>query len=306
MTDIITPTFQQLRLFEAVARTGSVTRAAEEVHLAQPSVSMQVKALEEKIGLPLTEKIGRELHLTRAGEEVAIASRDVLSRLADMRATLEDMHREVAGPLSVAAVSTAKYFLPQALGRFKHRYPRVEPRLQFTNRETVLARISENADDLYVTGRPPEGETVVAEPFMENLIVLAAPADHALASSGNTPLARVASENILGRERGSGTRLAVEEVFRAAGAEFTPHMEFDDSEALKQGVASGLGIAYLSLSSLRLELAAGEIAVLDVEGFPLHRQWYAAHRKGKRLTNAAQAFLDFLRDEGHQASDEKA
>ena len=298
MKKVVLPTFQQMRLFEAVARHGSVTRAAEEVHLAQPSVSMQVKSLEEKIGLPLTEKIGRDLQLTRAGEEVALASRDVLARLADMRAALEDMHREVAGPLSVAAVSTAKYFLPQALGRFKRRFPRVEPRLQFTNREAVLARVSDNADDLYVIGRPPEGEAVIAEPFMENLIILAAPRDHPLATARNTPAARVAAENIIGRERGSGTRLAVEQVFRAAGAEITPHMEFDDSEAIKQAVISGLGIAYLSLSSLRLELAAGEVVLLDVEGFPLHRQWFAAHRKNKRLTNAAQAFLAFLQTEG--------
>ncbi|MFD0982631.1 LysR family transcriptional regulator [Tropicimonas aquimaris] len=298
MIKIITPTFQQMRLFEAVTRNGSVSRAAEEVHLSQPSVSMQVKALEEKIGLPLTEKVGRELHLTAAGAEVAAASRDVLSRISDMQATLEDMHREVAGPLSVAAVSTAKYFLPQALGQFKRRFPRVEPRLQFTNRETVLARIADNADDLYVTGRPPEGEAVVAEPFMENLIVLAASADHPLTAQRNTPLARVAQEPLIGRERGSGTRLAVEEIFAAAGVEISPLMEFDDSEAIKQVVASGFGVAYLSLSSLRLELAASTIAVLDVEGFPLHRQWFAAHRKGKRLTNAARAFLDFLREEG--------
>ncbi|SNT41486.1 LysR family transcriptional regulator [Tropicimonas sediminicola] len=298
MKKVITPTFQQMRLFEAVARNGSVSRAAEEVHLAQPSVSMQVKALEGKIGLPLTEKVGRELHLTAAGAEVAAASRDVLSRISDMQATLEDMHREVAGPLSVAAVSTAKYFLPQALGQFKRRFPRVEPRLQFTNRETVLARIADNADDLYVTGRPPEREAVVAESFMENLIVLAAPADHPLTAQRNTPLARVAEEPIIGRERGSGTRLAVEEVFEAAGVEISPLMEFDDSEAIKQVVASGFGVAYLSFSSLRLELAAGRIAVLDVKGFPLHRQWFAAHRKGKRLSNAARAFLEFLREEG--------
>ncbi|NDR59214.1 LysR family transcriptional regulator [Aliiruegeria sabulilitoris] len=302
MVKLVPPTFQQMRLFESVARHGSITRAAEEVHLAQPSVSMQVKALEEKLGLPLTEKIGRALFLTPAGEEVATASRDILARLAEMQATLEDMHREVAGPLSISAVSTAKYLLPQLLGRFKRRYPRVEPRMQFTNRETVLARIAENADDLYIIGRPAEEETVIVEPFLENTIVFVAAANHPLAGARGISPERIAAEKVIQRERGSGTRLAVERVFRDAGVELPAHMEFDDVEAIKQGVVSGLGVAYLSLHSLRLELAAGEVVVLDVAGFPLERRWYAGRRKGRRLSNAAQAFLDFIQQEGDLAA----
>ncbi len=300
MTKIIQPTLQQMRLFEAVARHRSITRAADEVHLTQPSVSMQVKTLEGKLGLPLTDKIGKTLHITRAGQVVAAASRDVLDRLGDMQRALEDMHREVAGPLSVSAVSTAKYFLPQLLGSFKRRYPGVEPRLQITNRETVLKRIKDNADDLYIMGRSPSEGALVVEPFLENIIVFAARPDNPLVGQKNIPIARLVKENIIQREPGSGTRQAIEKSFLAAGQTISTHMEFDDTEAIKQGVISGLGIAYLSLHSLRLERAAGELEVLDVEGFPLRRRWYAAHQQGKHLSSAAQSFLDFLQQESHR------
>ena len=300
MSRMITPTLQQMRLFEAVARHGSITRAAEEVHLTQPSVSMQVKTLEEKVGMPLTEQIGKALHLTRAGEEVAAACRDILGRLSEMETALEDLHGEVGGPLSVAVVSTSKYFLPQLLGSFKRRFPKVEPRLQITNRETVLARLRDNVDDLYIMGQPPEEEAVIAEPFLENVIVFVARPDHPLVGRRSIPLSRIAEENVIRREPGSGTRQAVEKLFSAAGVDLPTHMEFDDSAAIKQGVISGLGVAYLSLHSLRLELAAGEIAVLDVEGFPLRRRWFAVHRKGKRLSNAARAFHDYLLAEGER------
>ncbi|SMH50638.1 LysR family transcriptional regulator [Maritimibacter sp. HL-12] len=299
---IITPTIQQLRLLEAVARHHSITRAAEEVHLTQPSVSMQVRTLEEKIGMPLTEQVGRTLHLTRAGEIVTAAAREILARLAEMEAGLEDLDREVGGRLSVAVVSTAKYFMPQLLGSFKRRFPKVEPRLQITNRETLLARMGANADDLYIIGRLPEEEaqSVIAEPFLENVIAFVARPDHPLVGQKAIPLARIARQDLLNREPGSGTRLAVERLCAAAGVTLRTHMEFDDSEAIKQGVVSGLGIASLSLHTVRHELASGELAVLDVQGFPLRRRWFAVHRKGKRLSNAAERFLDFLLTEGEQ------
>jgi molybdate transport repressor ModE-like protein len=302
MVKIIPPTLQQMRLFEAVARHGSITRAAEEVNLTQPSVSMQVRTLEDKIGAALTEHSGRTMVLTRTGEVVAAACRDVLARLAEMEATLTDMAENVSGPLSVSAVSTTKYFLPQLLGEFKRRYPRVEPRLQITNRETVLARMRASADDLYITGRPPEGEQVVAEPILENVIVFVARPDNPLAGQKNIPLARIVAEPVIGRERGSGTRAAIEQMVADEGLTLTAHMEFDDTEAIKQGVISGLGVAYLSLHALRLELAAGEIAVLDVAGFPLRRRWYAQYKRGMRLNPASDAFLRYLLTSGPDAS----
>ncbi|TYB82168.1 LysR family transcriptional regulator [Maritimibacter fusiformis] len=298
MPKYIAPTLQQLRLFEAVARHGSVTRAAEEVHLTQPSVSMQVRALEDKIGLPLTEQIGKTLHLTRAGKAVAEASRDILGRMAELEQALRDLEGEVAGPLSVAVVSSAKYVVPQLLGAFKRRFPKVEPHLEIANRQTVLARLATNSDDLCIMGQPPEGLSVVERPFLENVIVPVARADHPLTSETGIALARLAREPLIRREPGSGTRKAVQALFAEAGIEAGAHLELDDVEAIKQAVAAGLGVAFLSLHALRLELLAGEVAVLDVAGFPLHRQWYAVHREGKHLSNAARGFLDFLMAEG--------
>ena len=227
---VIAPTFQQMRLFEAVARHGSITRAAEEVNLTQPSVSMQVRALEEKLGQPLTEQIGKSLALTPAGEVALAASRDILARLAEMTSALEDLSGEVAGRLDVAVVTTAKYFLPKLLGNFKSRYPRVQPRLTIANRETMLARIADNADDLYIMGRPPEGEAVDADPFLDHTIVFVAPPGHPLVGRRHIPLGRMAEENVIRRERGSGTRAAVETLCDAANVTLTTHLEFDDVE----------------------------------------------------------------------------
>jgi len=296
MNRVIPPTLQQLKLFEAVARHGSITRAAEEVHLTQPTVSMQVKSLEDKLGLPLTEQIGKQLHLTRAGDEVANAARDILGRMNELQASLEDMHRKVAGPLSVAVVSSAKYFLPQLLGQFKRRYPNVEPRLQIVNREAILQRVADNSDDLFIMGQPPEDHPVVADPFLENVIVCTARPDHPLAGRKGIKLRDIVDFDLIRREAGSGTRKAVDRLFDGAGVHLGAHLEFDDSEAIKQAVISGLGAAFLSRHSLRLELAAGELVELDVEGFPLRRRWYAMHRKGKKLSKAAQSFLDFLHE----------
>ena len=292
------PTLQQMRLFAAVARHRSFTRAAEEVHLTQPSVSMQVKRLEEKVGQRLTEQIGKTLHLTAAGDTVLAACTDILARIDALEVALNDMQGEIAGPLNVCVVSTAKYFLPHLLGSFTRRFPKVEPRLMITNRETQLRRLSGNEDDLYVTGQVPETYAVTDHPFLENVIVVVAHPDHPLVGQKNISLTRLAQHRVIRREPGSGTRKAVERLFDAEGLTLPTHMELDDNEAIKQGVISGLGIAFLSLHSLRLELAAGELVTLDTIGFPMRRRWYAVHPTGKHLSNAASAFLDYLLQEG--------
>ena len=297
---MIHSTLQQLRLFAAVARHKSFTRAAEDVHLTQPAVSIQVKRLEEKIGMPLMEHMGKKLHLTAAGEEVYAACRDVLTRLDDLETALGDLQGEVAGPLTVTVVSPAKYFAPHLLGNFVRRYPKVEPRLQITNRAQLLARLSANEDDLYIMGRVPEEFSVTNHPIVDNVLVAVARPDHPLASRKNITLEQLTHERLIGREPGSGTRKAIEDMFENQGLKVVPYMELGSTEAMKQGVIGGLGIAILSLHSLRLELDAGELTVLDVQDFPIHRQWYAVHRQGKRLSNAAQAFLAYLETEGER------
>ena len=293
-------TLQQLRLFAAVAEHKSVTRAAEEVHLTQPAVSIQIKRLEGKVGMPLIEHIGKELHLTVAGEEVFDAARDVLERLGDLENTLNDLQGEVAGPLNVHVVSSGKYFMPHLLGSFVRRYPKVEPRLQITNRALLLTSLAKNQSDLYIMGQPPEDVSVVEYPFLENILVVVARPDHPLAGKKKISLTRIAEERFVGRESGSGTRKAVEKLFRAKGLDISAYIELDSAEGIKQGVVGGLGIGVLSKHSLRLELDAGELVILDVQGFPLRRRWYVSHREGKRLSRAAQVFLQYLQEEGEQ------
>jgi DNA-binding transcriptional LysR family regulator len=293
-------TLQQLRLFAAVAQHKSVTRAAEEVHLTQPAVSIQIKRLEAKVGMPLIEHIGKELHLTVAGEEVLDASKDVLERLSDLETSLNDLRDEVAGPLNVHVVSSGKYFMPHLLGSFVRRYPKVEPRLRITNRARLLSSLAKNESDLYIMGQPPEEVSVAEYPVLENVLVVVARPDHPLAGKKKIPLARIAGERFVGRESGSGTRKAVENLFEEKGLNMTAYIELGSAEGIKQGVAGGLGIGVLSRHSLRHELDAGELVVLDVAGFPLRRRWYVSHREGKRLSRAAQVFLQYLQEEGEE------
>jgi DNA-binding transcriptional LysR family regulator len=293
-------TLQQLRLFAAVAEHKSVTRAAEEVHLTQPAVSIQIKRLEGKVGMPLIEHIGKELHLTVAGEEVYDAAKDVLERLGDLENTLNDLQGEVAGPLNVHVVSSGKYFMPHLLGSFVRRYPKVEPRLEITNRALLLSSLAKNQSDLYIMGQPPEEVSVIEYPFLENILVVVARPDHPLAGKRRISLARIAEERFVGRESGSGTRKAVEKLFHDKGLDISAYIELDSAEGIKQGVIGGLGIGVLSKHSLRLELDAGELVMLDVQGFPLRRRWYVSHREGKRLSRAAQVFLQYLQEEGER------
>jgi DNA-binding transcriptional LysR family regulator len=301
---MIHATLQQLRLFEAVARHSSYTRAAEEVHLSQPAVSIQVKRLEENVGLALFEQVGKRITLTEAGRELYAASKDVLGRLAELDGAIDALRGEVAGTLRVTAVTSAKYFLPHLLGAFLRRYPEVEPKLKVANRASLLERIADNEDDLYVMGQVPANSDVQEFPFLENIIAVVASPDHPLANKRQVALKQLAGERFLVREPGSGNRKVLEEFFTEQGIVINPYMELGSAEAIKQGVMAGLGISALSLHNLRLEIAAGQIVVLKVEGFPLRRQWNVVHRKGKRLSPAALSFIEFLQSEGQQLVNE--
>jgi LysR family transcriptional regulator, low CO2-responsive transcriptional regulator len=291
-------TLQQLRLFEAVARHRSYTRAAEELHLTQPAVHIQVKRLEESMGLPLIGLAGKKLLLTRAGEEVYAAVLDVTTRLKALSDTLTDMKGKVAGPLKVAVVTSAKFFMPHFLGRFVHEYPEVQPQLTVTNRARVLERLANNLDDFVVLGQIPEHLDLLALAFMENPLVLACHPEHPLAAEKNIPIGRLANERFLLREPGSGTRSSTERLFAEQGLPLRPYMELGSGEAIKQAIMANLGISIVPMGSLELELEAGRIAILDVEGFPMRRMWHAAHLGGKRLGLTAATFLDFLVREG--------
>jgi len=287
-------TLRQLQIFEAVVRLGGYTRAGEVLHLTQPTVSMQIKKLSEALGLPLIEQVGRRIHPTAAGRDVYAVAQEVLNIMVELGDTATEFKSVVKGDLHIAAVTTAQYFMPYLLGGFIGQYPRVVPRLTVTNRARVLERLKANEDDLLIMGQVPKELEVQAYPFMDNDLVVAAPTNHPLCGARDISLKRLSQERFLVREPGSGTRKAIDRQFAEQAITVTPYMELGSSEAIKQGVMAGLGISVLSRHNLRLELLGNHIAILDVEGFPLRRRWYAVHLKSTRLTLAAQTFLDFL------------
>ncbi len=287
-------TLQQIRLFEAVTRLGSVTRAAEALHLTQPAVSIQIKRLESQVGLSLFEHVGRRIYPTRAGKAVYAASRDILDRVGALKDEVAEMQGEISGPLSLAVVTTTKYFMPNLIGEFLDLYPTVEPRLYFSNRARILERLADNRDDLVVMGQVPGDDKLVAHPFLDNVLVCVAPSGHPLVGEKTVSVARLVQERFLVREEGSGTRMAVDRYIADSGCSIDPYMELGSSEAIKQGVVAGLGIAILSRHSIALELQSGLLSVLHVEGFPLVRPWFAVYHGGKRLSLVARTFLDHI------------
>jgi len=299
-------TLQQLKLFESVARNNSFTRAAEEMHLTQPAVSIQVKRLEEQVGLALFEQIGKRIFLTNAGTELFNASGDILDRIKELEDTVADLQGEVKGPLQLSVVTTSKYFMPHILGAFLQVHADVEPRLKFTNRANVMQRLYDNLDDFVVMGQVPKDQQLEAHPFLENILVVAAYPDHPLTGKKNIQLEQLIKERFLVREAGSGTRMVVERMLEKHNLAIDPYMELGSSEAIKQGVMAGLGLAVLSLHSLMLELDAQQLKVLDVEGFPIKRRWYAVHPKGKKLSLVARTFLDFILENSEEVLERTA
>jgi len=291
-------TLRQLQVFEAVARHLNFTRAAEELFLSQPAVSMQIKQLEETIGQPLFEQVGKKIHLTDPGQEVLRYSQVISSKLSEMQTVLEEMQGLHHGRLTLAVASTANYFLPNLLGVFSQRHQGVSVDIEVTNRENLLKALAANTIDFAIMGHPPDGLELVSSPFLDNpLVVLAAP-EHPLAAQRHIPHERLARETFIMRERGSGTRAAHERFFTEhGGITFSKTMEMNSNEAIKQAVQAGLGLGVLSLHTLEVELMLKRLVVLDVNGFPIMRHWYIVHREGKRLTAIAQAFKDFVLNE---------
>ena len=287
-------TLRQLKIFDAVARHQSFTRASEQLHLTQPAVSMQVKQLEEAVGLPLFEQVGKQIYLTEAGEEMERYASSVLAILLEADQVFDEMKGMERGRLRIAVVSTANYFVPQLLAAFCLRYPRVKVSLDVTNRERLLAALARNDTDLVIMGMPPEKMDVVAETFMDNLLVAIAPPSHPLAGKKNIPVERLQEETFLIREKGSGTRSATERFFVEHSMSLSSTMEMSSSESIKQGVEAGLGLGLLSLHTLDMELTLKRLVVLDVRDLPILRKWYIVHRSGKRLSAVAQNFKEFV------------
>jgi DNA-binding transcriptional LysR family regulator len=293
-------TLRQLKVFEAVARQRSFSRAAEMLHLSQPAVSMQVKQLEESVGLPLFEQMGKKIFLTEAGQEMFHYSRAIAEQLDEMEGVLSRMKGLEHGRLKITVVSTANYFAPQLLANFCQRHPEVTINLDVTNREVLLQQLANNETDLAIMGQPPEGQDLTAESFMLNPLVVIASPGHELAGKNHIAVQQLAGETFLVREAGSGTRSAMERFFQEHGIAFNTGMVMSTNEAIKQAVQAGMGLGIVSLHTVALELETRRLAILDVESFPIVRHWFVVHRQNKRLSPVAAGFKEFLQHEAAQ------
>ena len=283
-----------MRIFESVARHSSMSRAAEELHLTQPAVSMQIKQLEEQIGVPLLEQKGRRLYLTEAGQELRGHAQRFTAQTIELQSAMDQFRGVERGLLRIAVVSTANYFLPPLIAAYTERYPGVRISLQVANRETVLAALADHRTDIAITGEPPEGLELEARQFMDNPLVVIAHPNHRLTGLSQVGLARLREERIVAREPGSGTRAATERHFAEHQVDYLFGCELSSNEAIKQAVQAGLGLGVVSLQTIELELETERLAVLPVESFPIIRHWFIVHRRDKRLSAASQAFRDLL------------
>jgi DNA-binding transcriptional LysR family regulator len=291
-------TQRQLRVFEAVARQLSFSRAAEELHLSQPAVSTLVKQLEGHAGLPLFEQLGKKVYLTPAGSQMLHHARAIIEQLREAEAAMGRLKGVSGGTLNVAVISAGDYFFPRLLAEFRRRHAGVEIRLGVFNRAELLQQLSQNLTDLAVMVRPPEELDTVHESFAPHPYVVVAPPEHPLARRRRIQIAELAGEPFLARERGSDTWNSMREAFGSRFARLHIAMEIRSTETIKQAVIAGLGIAFLSAHTLAIERRLGQLAVLDVVGFPVQFDWFVVHRRRKVLPPAAAAFREFLLKDG--------
>ncbi len=292
-------TLHQLKVFEATARHGSFTRAAEELYLTQPTVSIQVKQLTKAVGLPLFEQIGKRLYLTQAGQQLLNTCQQVFEGLEQFEMAIADIKGMKQGQLRIAVITTAKYFVPRLLGPFCQRFPGIDISLKVTNHQNIQERMANNDDDLYIISQTPDQPDLTVNPFLENPLVVIAPKNHPLVGKTNIPIQALNGEQFIMREPGSGTRQAVQSLFEEHDVEVKVRLELGSNEAIKQAIAGGLGISVLSVHTIISEGTTGEYAILDVENFPIERHWYAAHLAGKQLSVVADTFLKYLLAESH-------
>ena len=291
-------TLRQLKVFEGVARLSSFSRAAEELHLTQPAVSTQIAKLSEHAGLPLFEQLGKKIYLTPAGTELLQHGRAIIGQFQQAEEAMTQFKGVRGGKLNVAVISAGDYFFPRLLVEFARRHPGVTLNLTVHNRSELLDHLAHNLTDLAVMVRPPEGQDTSNEAFAPHPYVVVASPKHALAREARIPLARVIREPFVVREAGSDTWQSMADGFGAHMARLNVAMQIKSTETIKQAVIAGMGLSFLSAHTVSRELRARTLSVLDVQGFPLMLNWYIVHRRNKRLPPVAQAFKQFLLQDG--------
>jgi len=293
-------TFRQLKVFEVVARLLNYTRAAKELHLSQPAVSMQIKQLEEQADTPLIEKLGKKLYLTEVGHEMYNYARSTMQQLLDLEETIAQMKTLQQGHLKLAVASTANHFVIRLLARFARVHPKISISLDVTNRSSLLDLLDQNECDLVIMGRPPDGHNLISSPFLENPLVVVSNPNHYLAEKNHVSLKELAKEEFVIREEGSGTRSAIERFFKEHDLEFKTKMDMSNNRAIKHAAEEDLGLAIVSMHTLEVELKAKTLKILNVKGFPIYRHWYVVQREGKRLSPIATVFRDYIMEEADQ------
>jgi LysR family transcriptional regulator, low CO2-responsive transcriptional regulator len=299
-------TLHQLKVFSAVARHNSFTRAAEELFLTQPTVSMQVKQLSKTVGLSLFEQVGKRLYLTEAGKELYTTCQEIFEQLSRFEIAIADIKGLKQGKLRIAVVTTAKYVIPRILGPFCQRYPGIDISLTVTNHQFIIEGMLTNQNDLYIMSQVPEEVDVQSHPFLENPLVVLACRNHPLVGEQNIPIARLADEPFIMREPGSNTRKEVQRIFEENHLSLRVKLDLGSNEAIKQAVAGGLGISVLSKHTLALDGLSSQVAILNVVGFPIQRHWYVVYPTGKQMSAIASAFFDYLLNEGKQVAEATA
>lgn len=291
-------TLKQIETFMEVARERSVSKAAERLFVTQPAVSMQIRQLEDAFGLPLIEPIGRNIRLTNAGEALLAQAIAAMGQFKDMEALMAEHVGLKKGRIDLAVVTTAKYFVPMLLVRFRKLFPSIDVQLKIVNRENVLGMLARNEADLVVMGRAPSHLDCEATVFATNPLSIVAAPDHVLSRRKRLAFSALGDHCFVVREQGSGTRAAMERLFIEHNTPLNVVMEMPSNETIKQAVMVGMGLSFLSMRTVRHELAGGYIALVDVEGLPQMGHWYVTHLTGKKLSPAAKAFKAFLIEQG--------
>ncbi len=294
-------TMRQLQVFEAVARHLSFTRAAEELYLTQPAVSIQVRQLSEILDMPLFEQMGKKIFLTEAGHILFRHSQTMLNHLNEIQYDINLLRGVEGGRLKICIASTVNYFATRLLSRFCEKHKGIKISLEVINRQELIKRLEDNEPDLVLMGAPPESLNAEAVSFMDNPLIVIASPNHPMAERKKIPIKELSGETFVMRESGSGTRQAMKRVFDEHGVKPIPGIQVTGNEIVKQSVQAGLGLAMVSIHTVRLELELERLISLDIQGFPVIRHWYIVYRRGKQLSQTAKVFIDFVLDETNEA-----
>ncbi len=288
------PTIHQLKIFRSVAEHKNFTKAAQTLHMSQPAVSMQVKQIESTVGLPLIEQTGKKLYLTEAGKAINQCAINIARLLETTEETIDQFKGMHKGKLRISVATTAGYFVIKMLAKFSNLYPEISIKLDVTNRQSLLEQLDNNERDLVIMGEPPQNKGLESEAFMDNPLIIVAPKNHPLVNSKNLNIKDLAHEPFVTREKGSGTRAAIERFFEQTDIDINYSMEMTSNEAIKQAVQAGMGLGIVSSHTVQLELATGYLINLKIKKFPIMRKWYLVQRVNKLHSPIATLFESFV------------